>query len=78
MTTTVTFASPHHFERGQYIVTAGKTCRIVGVPSATSIVVDRPWWLPLHAAWVHGQRPFVWLGARLSDLWYRFRYGWDD
>lgn len=75
---TVTFSSPHGFRRGQFIATNGKTYRIVAVPSSTTIIVARPWWIGLHPIWIHGQRPFVWLWGRWIDFWYRLRYGWDD
>jgi hypothetical protein len=75
---TVTFGHDHGLRRGQFIATGGLTYRIAEVPSTTTLIVDRPWWLPLHAAWVHVDEFLNRIRRPLDAFWYRLRYGWDD
>jgi hypothetical protein len=68
---TITTASPHGFERGMVLVLNGrKSYRILAVTSATTILVDRPWWMPLAEVWGFVRRPFEWVRYRLRGLWW--------
>lgn len=72
---TITTARFHGVEKGCFVVISGstgsdKTYRVVDVPSPTTMVLDRPWWVPFAVAWGYVRRPFAWL----RRLWWRVRY----
>lgn len=46
-----------------------KSYRVVGIPTETQLLIDRPWWLPLSRVWSWLTWP-VWRLRRTFRDWY--------